>query len=356
MSETIVVRINGVERQLTPVQQTQPHPRAPLPTTASGKPVRTPPSSASLRELCPPALCQSPLNACVPHAFTAALRYLHRKEGNDLVLSPLFCHYIARVMIEGKPSNLDDGLRIASVVAAIEGYGVCREELWPYDPEKLAAVPSPEAFADAESRRGLKAIPLQNLRAIKCSIADGFPATLNFDIARSVEDHPDGRRSETYRTGRFPVPSNGLSTQAGGAAGGAASAAGSAASAAGGAASAAGGAASAAGAAASASGFAASASGFAASAAGAAASAAGGAASAEASSEPDLSVGGHAVLVVGYDDASETVTILNSWGPDFGDKGYGTLPYAFFGEHQDVCLQTSNCPCGDAWTIRGYGE
>jgi len=40
-------------------------------------------------------------------------------------------------------------------------------------------------------------------------------------------------------------------------------------------------------------------------------------------------LGGHAVLIVGYDDASKTFFVRNSWGEGFGNKGYFTLPYSF---------------------------
>ncbi len=56
----------------------------------------------------------------------------------------------------------------------------------------------------------------------------------------------------------------------------------------------------------------------------------GGAIPAPRAGEPRLE--GHAVLVVGYDDAAGgsqgTLIIRNSWGPTWGDGGYGYLPYA----------------------------
>jgi C1A family cysteine protease len=39
--------------------------------------------------------------------------------------------------------------------------------------------------------------------------------------------------------------------------------------------------------------------------------------------------GGHAVMAVGYDDASETLIFRNSWGESWGKKGYGLLPYGY---------------------------
>lgn len=54
-------------------------------------------------------------------------------------------------------------------------------------------------------------------------------------------------------------------------------------------------------------------------------------------------IGGHAVLAVGYDDKQERFLIRNSWGPGWGQKGYGTIPYSYVEEP----LLAS-----DFWTVR----
>lgn len=40
-------------------------------------------------------------------------------------------------------------------------------------------------------------------------------------------------------------------------------------------------------------------------------------------------VGGHAVLIVGYDNATQRFIVRNSWGDAWGAKGYFTMPYAY---------------------------
>jgi C1A family cysteine protease len=57
----------------------------------------------------------------------------------------------------------------------------------------------------------------------------------------------------------------------------------------------------------------------------------------------EAAVGRHAVLAVGYDDASARLIVRNSWGPAWGQGGYFTLPYAYV---TDAAL------AADFWTIR----
>jgi C1A family cysteine protease len=40
-------------------------------------------------------------------------------------------------------------------------------------------------------------------------------------------------------------------------------------------------------------------------------------------------LGGHAIVLVGYDEEKRLFTFRNSWGENWGDKGYGYLPYEY---------------------------
>jgi C1A family cysteine protease len=56
----------------------------------------------------------------------------------------------------------------------------------------------------------------------------------------------------------------------------------------------------------------------------------------------DKVLGGHAIMCVGYDNSKQWYIIQNSWGKDWGDKGFFYLPYEFV---------ETDCS-SDFWTIR----
>ena len=40
-------------------------------------------------------------------------------------------------------------------------------------------------------------------------------------------------------------------------------------------------------------------------------------------------MGGHAVMAVGYDEGEKRFIVRNSWGENWGLKGYFTMPYKY---------------------------
>lgn len=57
----------------------------------------------------------------------------------------------------------------------------------------------------------------------------------------------------------------------------------------------------------------------------------------------ERSLGGHAVLAVGYDDDKQHFIIRNSWGEEWGDKGYFYMPYDYI---------SNPYLADDFWTVR----
>ncbi|UJR12753.1 hypothetical protein I4U23_016927 [Adineta vaga] len=57
--------------------------------------------------------------------------------------------------------------------------------------------------------------------------------------------------------------------------------------------------------------------------------------------------GSHALVAVGYSDQSQSFIVRNSWGEDWGDRGYCYIPYDYMTD-PDLCF--------DAWTIRKVSD
>jgi len=57
----------------------------------------------------------------------------------------------------------------------------------------------------------------------------------------------------------------------------------------------------------------------------------------------EATIGGHAMLIVGYDDASSSFWVRNSWGESWGIAGYCRIPYAYL---------TNAQLAADFWTLR----
>jgi C1A family cysteine protease len=57
----------------------------------------------------------------------------------------------------------------------------------------------------------------------------------------------------------------------------------------------------------------------------------------------DVPIGGHAVVIVGYDRPAQQFRVANSWGTGWGQAGYCQMPYAYI---------TDRGLAADFWTVR----
>jgi C1A family cysteine protease len=217
------------------------------------------PPQIDLREttFVPDILDQGELGSCAANAASNALRFcLKKQRAIDFQPSRLYIYFFCR-LIENTV-DIDSGCEIRDVLKAIQTYGACSEELWPYDISKFKDLPYSKCVrAGKEYASTFSYLSVnQTLLDIKNALYRGFPIIFGAYIYDS-----------------FPVNSEHVPM-------------------------------------------------------------------------PNLSsetlYGGHALLIIGCDDNTQTFIVQNSWGPDVGANGYYLISYSYLLDY-DLAF--------DFWTI-----
>lgn len=217
------------------------------------------PKKVDLSLKCSPIENQESLGSCTANAIVGALEYNDFKDDSQWVdLSRLFIYYNERE-IEGT-INYDAGALIRDGIKSLVKFGVCSENLLPYDINRFIEKPTEECYEDAKKRTIIEYMRITGLQSMKKCLADGFPFIFGFSVYESFEGE------EVAKTGKGSLPN-----------------------------------------------------------------------------KDERLVGGHAVLAVGYDDITKDFLIRNSWGIEWGRKGYFTLPYKYL---------SNPYLANDFWTIR----
>ena len=249
------------------------------------------PTHVDLREWAPPVQFQGGFQTCAAHAGASLVGYFAKKRhGKDVRLSRLFLYKVAKsFLIHGSENS---GVYIRQVMGVLKLVGAPPEECWPYpDPGTLAKPRVSDPLLDAEPTPDCYAIA-SDYRVVnhRLEAGDRQPEELLRIVKTRLAEHvPFAFDFPLYpsirhaqRIGCIPFPS-----------------------------------------------------GF----------------------EPILT--NHAVVAMGYDDDIEigqdlpgachtrgALLIKNSWSEQWGNRGYGWLPYAFILEGR----------CRDFWTLLGLED
>jgi len=223
------------------------------------------PSAVDLRPWCPAVEDQGGLGSCTAHAGAGAIEYYERRAFGRNIEASRL--FLYKVTRNLMKMKGDTGGFLRTTMGAMVLFGVPPEEYWPYadDPERFDREPPAFCYAFA-----------QNYQAIRYYRHDppgtGADAVLAGVKAGLAAGHPAmfgftvyGSIEQASATGRIPLPS-----------------------------------------------------------------------------PRERIEGGHAVLAVGYDDGLKisngnpggpattgALLIRNSWGPEWGEGGYGWLPYEY---------------------------
>jgi len=94
---------------------------------------------------------QISIGSCTGNAGTSVPEDMLKKVGEGVSLSRLFNYWVSRNIILEQPGI--EGSTMRAAIRAIKHFGVCRELLWPYNIPFVDMRPTDEAFAEAASRK-----------------------------------------------------------------------------------------------------------------------------------------------------------------------------------------------------------
>lgn len=240
----------------------------PLENTYQPRSVSALPKSLDLRSSFTAIKNQGEIGSCVAYAFTSIYEYiLNSNRIFDADLSELYLYYNARVAGQERKgmaaSDLSDsGTSFYDAVNALQKDGLCREDLWKYQAERLNERPSDEAFADGHTRLVTEAKNVElKEEDIKSALNEGYPVAVSLRLFPSFQNLNHGIVP-------FPSPDE---------------------------------------------------------------------INVEQSEEMHEN---HAMVICGYNDEDKLFVVRNSWGIEFGDKGYCYIPYSYITDGR-----TSNQAC-----------
>ena len=167
-------------------------------------PIENRQTQVDLRESFTAIKDQGSLGACSAFAMVGIYEYILKKNHQQLDLSESFVYYNVRKADHCEQE--DCGSSLYSIIVSMGTDGVCLERLCPYSTNPDMS-PSPEAYADAQTRKIVKVLNVKpKVEDIKSAVAQGYPVAISlkiFDSFNADAGFVQRPSDEDIKEGRF---------------------------------------------------------------------------------------------------------------------------------------------------------
>ena len=158
----------------------------PLEKTYKSHPVTK--NSVDLRNIFEPIRNQGHQSSCAAFAVASVIETMRP---DMKTLSPAFLYWNARRLTSN--TNEDNGSSINEVLKGATLYGVCKEDLMPFNSAIYNVEPRKEVFEEAEKVKIIEALTVEpDVNNIRSALSDGYPVIVAARIFDSFADNPTG--------------------------------------------------------------------------------------------------------------------------------------------------------------------
>ena len=142
---------------------------------------------------------QGQLSSCVANATADAFEILKGLEDPNNVeqLSRLFVYWNARLY--SKQTNLDQGTYIMYAMQSLIDYGICSENTWQYDTNKVFAQPNQLAYKEADDNTfkadafyKIRTLGTYRLQDMEAAIRANHPVVFGTNVDTAFENYSGG--------------------------------------------------------------------------------------------------------------------------------------------------------------------
>jgi C1A family cysteine protease len=155
--------------------------------------IESPRERVDLRLWASPVEEQLHLGSCVGQAVVGAYELMLNKidKSKFIDLSRLFVYYNARLL--DNETAEDVGAYVRDGIKAVEKYGVCSEQSWPYLINRFAEPPSINSYDEARQRTIKKYYRLADIKDIIDALNADYPVVTSMNVYDSFEELEDSK-------------------------------------------------------------------------------------------------------------------------------------------------------------------
>ena len=153
------------------------------------------PKIVDLRSKLPPIYDQGNLGSCTANALCTVMEYIDHVRG-----SRLFLYYNERKLENDIPD--DAGAYLIDGIKCLCKYGICDENIWPYDEKKFSICPPSLCYKEAIKHKAITVKNITNdMYTMKQALVQNHIFVVGISIYLSFES------DVVVKTGYVPIPS-----------------------------------------------------------------------------------------------------------------------------------------------------